>query len=410
MSFDLDNTLWKTGPTIQAANDKLAEHLDEEGIIQPERVEKVMGQLFKENPSEYTHDSNSKSPVQLTLLRKNALKKLLMESNGFDEKEAIKFSESAFGIWTEARHNAIPNYLASNVIECLEVIRGIRSRSDQPLLIGAITDGNSNPLLVPTLSKFFDFVVNAESVGMAKPHKGIYLAAVKEAATHPYLEDIFTDVDVTNDNEIEDAMGGWWVHIGKLPMKERAFWPIHRPSLYWSSNEGLVHVGDDFTKDVVASKAIGMRSIWCQELVKKEEETQQNESLKSSMSVEELVKKVAENGVLKISVGADDYLAQSIESEFADATLSMFEQIGDTLINWQEMPNYVTETTQAAVGSSGSKVVSTVNSKLDTTVDHLKPSNEKGDESTAEKIKYCISCGTKLPMKAKFCSTCGEKQ
>ena len=32
VSFDLDNTVWKTGPTIQAANDVLASFLEKQGI------------------------------------------------------------------------------------------------------------------------------------------------------------------------------------------------------------------------------------------------------------------------------------------------------------------------------------------------------------------------------------------
>ena len=52
VSFDLDNTIWKTGPTITDANDALANHLHEKfGIV--ERSEKFMGQLFKQFPNRY---------------------------------------------------------------------------------------------------------------------------------------------------------------------------------------------------------------------------------------------------------------------------------------------------------------------------------------------------------------------
>ena len=47
VSFDLDNTLWNTTATISAANDALASFLDKHEILQPKRVELVMGDLFK---------------------------------------------------------------------------------------------------------------------------------------------------------------------------------------------------------------------------------------------------------------------------------------------------------------------------------------------------------------------------
>ena len=52
ITFDLDNTIWKTMPTISDANDSLSSHLLKKFGIQ-DRSEKIMGQLFKENPDRY---------------------------------------------------------------------------------------------------------------------------------------------------------------------------------------------------------------------------------------------------------------------------------------------------------------------------------------------------------------------
>jgi phosphoglycolate phosphatase-like HAD superfamily hydrolase len=163
VSFDLDNTLWKTGPTIQAANDVLAAYLEKEGIVQPERVEKVMGQLFTVSKSTYApHGGESaKAPILLTQLRKDALRFVLEEHNGFSEADAADFANRAFEVWTSARHAALPEHFASDVVLCLEQIRGIKSSSGQPVLIGAITDGNSDPRTVAEIGRFFDFVVNS---------------------------------------------------------------------------------------------------------------------------------------------------------------------------------------------------------------------------------------------------------
>jgi hypothetical protein len=70
VSFDLDNTIWKTSATIDAANDALAAFLDQHNIQQTRRVEKVMGDLFKSNKARYCpiDTESSKGPVLLTLL------------------------------------------------------------------------------------------------------------------------------------------------------------------------------------------------------------------------------------------------------------------------------------------------------------------------------------------------------
>ena len=122
-------------------------------------------------------------------------------------------------MWTTARHDAIPHNLASNVIECLESLSQLKTSEGNPVLIGAITDGNSDPRRVGILEKYFDFCVNAEEVGVSKPDKRVYLEAVRQAQSKGLVNDL---IDVTEDNA---EVGPYWVHIG-----------------------------DDFVKDIVAAK------------------------------------------------------------------------------------------------------------------------------------------------------------
>ena len=82
VTFDLDNTLWKTSATISAANDALAEFLDQRSITQPIRVEKIMGELFQSSKERYA-PQGGKAPVLLTQLRKDALKHVLIEHNSY---------------------------------------------------------------------------------------------------------------------------------------------------------------------------------------------------------------------------------------------------------------------------------------------------------------------------------------
>jgi putative hydrolase of the HAD superfamily len=376
ITFDLDNTIWRTGPTIQAANDALAEYLDAQGIVQPDRVEKIMGQLFKQSKAKYAPMSGDdpKAPVLLTELRKDAIRFLLEHCNGFSPVDAIDFADQAFDLWTKARHEALPDHFASNVVESLANIKKIRADNGQPVLIGAITDGNSDPKTVPELCDFFDFVVNAENVGVAKPDKRVYTAAIKVAARHPYLQDIFINVDLENEDLLQDIVGPWWIHVG-----------------------------DDFMKDIVAAKDLGMRTIWAQELVQEKLVTIKPQAQSSSKSVEDFVKeiseKLAEEKVVKMCVGTEDYLAGSLQEDFADVSVASFEQIAETLIEWHRVSSLMIASETEVITDGSEHDGLSLNRGLP--IDESHPPQGR---------KFCLSCGLKLPPTAKFCSSCGEKQ
>lgn len=374
VSFDLDNCLWRTGATISAANDALAEFLSENNITQPVRVEKIMGELFQESKERYS-PQGCKAPVLLTLLRKEAIQRILQEHNDYSEKDAKVFAENAFQVWTKTRHNVIPSYFASSVVSCLERIQSIRTSSGQPLLIGAITDGNSDPRNVPELQPFFDFVVNAESVGVSKPDKRMYVEAMNLVKEHPFMQDIFGPFEGNlTEEEVEAMVGPWWVHIG-----------------------------DDFIKDVVPAKELKMRSIWSRELIAKPNEP--TEKAKPKKSVEELVKQVAGMKVIEMTIGADDYLVDSIRSEFADAVVDSFGELGDVLAAWQESALRPTPKTESGVDAALAE-----NFEIATVVSAKPPTRKPIPLNDEVSDKFCMYCGTKLPMVAKFCSSCGEKQ
>ena len=109
VTFDLDNTLWRTGPCIKAANDALADYLASQNIVQPARVEVVMGELFRSNKQLYSPlDGDAKSPVLLTELRIDAISHILENHNGNEPKAAVDgFAQRAFDVWTDARHGAV---------------------------------------------------------------------------------------------------------------------------------------------------------------------------------------------------------------------------------------------------------------------------------------------------------------
>lgn len=306
VTFDLDNTLWKTSGCIGAANDALAIFLDKQEIVQPKRIEKLMGEFFQANKNTYAPlDDNPKGPVLLTQLRTDAIQHVLQEFNGYTEEDASKFAKEAFECWTKARHDAIPSNFAENVLGCLDKISAMKTTSGNPILIGAITDGNSDPRNVDVLKKYFDFCVNAEAVGVGKPDKRVYLEAVRRVVSHRFFEDLGRK---PSDSEelLEDTVGPYWVHVG-----------------------------DDFSKDIVPAKGLKMRTIWVHELIRdKLPKHEGSSSEEESRNVEDFVKAVSDKEVIDMTIGAGDYLADSVTREFADRVADEFDELSEMLLSW----------------------------------------------------------------------------
>ena len=115
-----------------------------------------------------------------------------------------------------------------------------------------------------------------------------------------------------------------------------------------------------------------------------------------------------------MAIGPSEFLSESLQDEFCDATLNKFGDLSDLLMQWHidgkaakqndcddddikilpdmkeldinDMPPPVIE----SVSASTAGVVDTSDNKAST--------------------KFCVFCGEKLPMAAMFCSSCGEKQ
>jgi FMN phosphatase YigB (HAD superfamily) len=312
VTFDLDNTLWNTSGCIDAANSALAAHLEADNIVQPKRVEKVMGDLFKANHSRYCPlDENAKAPCLLTQLRTDAIQVVLEDHNGRSPEDALAYAQNAFQIWTNARHDAIPHNFATSVLACLEKVSSIRTSAGHPVLIGAITDGNSDPRNVDVLRDYFDFCVNAESIGVGKPDKRVYMEAIRYVAAHPSFKDLVIE-NREDEEELENSVGPYWVHVG-----------------------------DDFVKDIVAAKSLKMRSIWATELIRDKLAIKKSDEIAAignaqTRDVEDFVKDIADKSVVEMSIGADSYLADTMTREFVDAVTEEFHHLSDLLLDWHE--------------------------------------------------------------------------
>jgi putative hydrolase of the HAD superfamily len=377
VSFDLDNTLWLTAEVIGGANDALAAFLNEKEIQQPKRTEEFMKTLFEANKAKYSPllKEEAKGPVNLTQLRTDATQQILEKYNGYSSADARALATEAFGVWTTARHDAILPNMADNVVETLSRIReSLQTHTGASVVIGGITDGNSDPTRVACLAPFFDFCINAEQVGVSKPDARVYLDAIEKVL--PMLPDGLTMK--------EEQVGPWWVHIG-----------------------------DDFIKDIVAAKGMGMRTIWCRELVKGNSEAEASSSApSSSRTVEDLIKKVASMKVVEMQVGADDYLADSFREEFADGVVDRFADLALVLEGWHK------EGQVARCSVTPEPVETSVNAIAEgTKLQDKSPlpaepavTTDAATGPPATDTKFCVYCGERVPKPAKFCSSCGEVQ
>ena len=94
---------------------------------------------------------------------------------------------------------------------------------------------------------------------------------------------------------------------------------------------GWINIGDNFTKDAVGSKNMGIWSVWCRELVldrvRKEEEkvpatappppSVDENGGESDGGVEKILAKTA---VTKMAIGSEDFLSDSIQKDFCNTT------------------------------------------------------------------------------------------
>lgn len=364
--------MWKTGLTIDAANDALAEFLCERNIQTPRRVEKIMGDLFRENKRRYCpfDADRAKGPNNLTLLRKDALNRVLTEYNDYSSDESNDLVNKAFDVWMSARYEAIEESLAKGVVDSLEKICSLTTADGNPVIIIAITDGNSNPMEIPSLKKYFTLVVNAEQVGVSKPDRRVYVEALRELSRNDALKDVFKGCET--DDQLEEVVGPWWVHIG-----------------------------DDFVKDVVAAKDLGARTIWTRELVLDKIKMSMESEAESDKTVEDLLKEVSSKSTIRMQVGASDYLIDAIHREFADAVVDEFCSLSQLLRSWHE----------EGIATIPNEIYHQAFDQKSYESPNL-PSEgfETNGNTVATNSKFCMACGNKLPVEAKFCSSCGQTQ
>lgn len=300
ITFDLDNTLWCTTSTIGAAIVAVDKFWAKHSIQPAVRTEVIMKELFAANKAKYAplQGQQATSPTQFTQLRIDAMQHLLTQYHNVSPKQAAALADQAFDVMSQARHDAISQHLAMHVVETLQTLR----QGNNNVLIGAITDGNANPSHVAALAPFFDFCIQAEKVGVSKPDARIFHHAVR------HVQQLLAASSSSDSFTTQDLLAGW------------------------------VHIGDDWAKDVVGAKQVGMRTIWCRELILSSSSSCNAclaltaKDLSSWSSTSKTPHPTSVNGA-EVSACASDQV---------DAIVDRFADIASVLETWhdEQSPNY----------------------------------------------------------------------
>ncbi|OLP99250.1 hypothetical protein AK812_SmicGene18223 [Symbiodinium microadriaticum] len=192
ISFDLDDTLWPLVDVVNQANGEVAR---DNKLLAADDVMAAMRQI---------RSTPAGANASYTCLRRQAYEELL----GGDRRSAERILKQ----WIRARGDAAASCLYPDVLESLEGLLASGA------IIGAITNGASNPQQIAKLAPFFSFCASGEEDAIfphRKPSPVIFEAAVARA----------------RDLGWSGSLQSWW------------------------------HVGDDPATDVSAAARVGLRTV-----------------------------------------------------------------------------------------------------------------------------------------------------
>jgi len=249
ITFDLDDTLFPIATVIKEANEAFSKAMAKFGYegVDPKDITFTSKSMREEMQDDEDGDT---LPLTYTELRLRAIRyemerfitghKLqqiaigtatsvdclhhaVVASAELNAKRAVHSSvvQMVYNAWELERHYSAERNLYPDALEMLQRIKN----SHPGVIIGAITDGKANPLIMEnTLSPYFDFCVSWEDEDVfpsRKPDPKIFAAALSR---HKSL-----------------------VPAGDDEIGENSIW---------------IHVGDDLAYDIGGSAACGAKTIW----------------------------------------------------------------------------------------------------------------------------------------------------
>ena len=186
VTFDLDDTLWDTGPVIVEAERRFYDWLERHCSPITARFDARSLVAHRQDfMAEFPHERHD-----LTGLRKRWLIHLF-ETHGVDPRRA----EEAFRVFWEQR----------NAVTLFDGVEGILAGLKPRYSVGVITNGNACVHFIG-IGHYFDFVVSSERAGRAKPAPEIFRLALADAGIDAHQVAHVGD-DPTNDVSGAAAVG-----------------------------------------------------------------------------------------------------------------------------------------------------------------------------------------------------------
>ena len=254
LTFDLDDTLYPIAPVIEEANTAFAKAMERYGYegIQPSDIDETSKQVRAEldPPEEAAALSHTearelairKRMEQVLLERKlrecaedwvtrvEDLSPVVVDNAKQWTSRAVSDSivQAVLGAWEMERHHAAERHIYPQITQALQEIK----ETHPDVIIGAVTDGKANPLLMTfTLAPFFDFCMSWEddqkgrsqffkdlaSSNTAAQLSWIYNAAVEKGYELATSQSAIKSRDGVNNNSNDGSFNfesGVWIHVG----------------------------------------------------------------------------------------------------------------------------------------------------------------------------------------------------
>ena len=195
ISFDLDDTLWAVDPVMIQANLTLYRWLESHAPKFTARYRlEDFGRLRQQAVEQQPEIAHSVTAVRLTVLNRGLL------NSGYTEAESDQLTEAAFEVFLQAR----------NQVELFQHAQQLLIDLSQRYRLAALSNGNADVERVG-LGDYFEFALNADQVGRAKPHPLMF-------------EQMLTRADIAADE--------------------------------------VLHIGDHPEHDIAGAQACGLHTLW----------------------------------------------------------------------------------------------------------------------------------------------------
>lgn len=211
ISFDLDDTLWAVDPVIVQANLTLYRWLETNAPAFTEHYQlEDFNHLRQAVVDEQPEIAHSVTAIRLAVLNKGLL------NSGYDNDTADQLTQAAFDVFLAAR----------NQVELFQHAQQMLIDLSANYRLVALSNGNADVEKVG-LGELFEFGLNADQVGKAKPHPLMFEQMLEQAGVSA---DEVLHIGDHPDHDIRGAqdcgLHTLWVNFAGKP------WPVgQKPDL-----------------------------------------------------------------------------------------------------------------------------------------------------------------------------------